>query len=168
MEHSAGIILFRKNINDEVEFLMTTPGGPFWEHKQLWSFPKGHIEHSDKDDENAACREFWEETSCDLRLYEYFDFGIIKQNKHKTVHVFSTYDSETEWEVKDMHCPIKTDMEYPVGSGNIIKIIEISDYKWMTLKEMKNIPFIKVYYPIYQEINDNFEKYSAYEKRRFE
>ena len=74
MEHSAGIILFRKNNKGEVEFLMTTPGGPFWEHKTLWSFPKGHIEETDKDDENAACRETWEETSCDLRLYDYYDF----------------------------------------------------------------------------------------------
>ncbi len=59
---SAGILPFRK-INNQIEFFLVHPGGPFWAKKDLgsWSIPKG--EFTDESPITAARREFKEETS---------------------------------------------------------------------------------------------------------
>src|SRR5436853_6389619 len=50
---SAGILLFRRK-DEETEFLLVHPGGPFWARKDAgaWSIPKGQIEEGE---EPRAC-----------------------------------------------------------------------------------------------------------------
>ena len=62
MKQSAGILLFRK-LNEELEFFLVHPGGPFFTRKNegWWTIPKGEIAIGE-DPLAAAIREFEEET----------------------------------------------------------------------------------------------------------
>ncbi|TWJ00684.1 putative NUDIX family NTP pyrophosphohydrolase [Mucilaginibacter frigoritolerans] len=65
-KQSAGILLFRR-INNQLQFFLVHPGGPFFKNKDLgtWSIPKGEF----LDDEkalDAAKREFFEETGSSI------------------------------------------------------------------------------------------------------
>jgi len=62
MRISAGILLFRKK-EDELEFFLVHPGGPFYTKKNegVWSVPKGELD-GDEEPLKAAVREFEEET----------------------------------------------------------------------------------------------------------
>lgn len=64
-KRSAGILVFRKT-EDNFDFFLVHPGGPFWAKKDLgsWSIPKG--EYEDEDTLTAARREFKEETSINI------------------------------------------------------------------------------------------------------
>ncbi|WP_426440399.1 NUDIX domain-containing protein [Bradyrhizobium genosp. P] len=61
---SAGILAYRRGLN-YLEVLLVHPGGPFWRKKGdgVWSIPKGEIDATE-DPEQAARREFAEETCC--------------------------------------------------------------------------------------------------------
>lgn len=62
VKQSAGILLFRK-FDDEAQFLLAHPGGPFWAKKDAgaWSIPKGLCDECE-DALAAAKRELKEET----------------------------------------------------------------------------------------------------------
>jgi len=59
---SAGVLLFRRPGDGELELLLVHPGGPFWARKDegAWSIPKGEYEDG-QDARAAALREFAEE-----------------------------------------------------------------------------------------------------------
>lgn len=129
MEYSAGIILYKKEFGNTY-FFVCTPGGPFWEKRELWNFPKGHIDNGESR-LDAAIREFKEETSIDLCPFSTYRFlGNIKQNKHKTVSVFAKkYDGEDTKNCKSIMC--KT-----VIKGKEFIHSEIKGYAWMTYDEL--------------------------------
>lgn len=58
---SAGLLPYR--VRSEVEVLVAHPGGPYFAHRDngWWSLVKGMVE-ADESDEDAAAREFEEET----------------------------------------------------------------------------------------------------------
>ncbi|MFD2582309.1 NUDIX domain-containing protein [Pedobacter vanadiisoli] len=62
MKQSAGILLFRKK-DQEIEFFLAHPGGPFFINKDqgFWTVPKGEIDENEEP-LAAAIREFAEET----------------------------------------------------------------------------------------------------------
>lgn len=60
VERCACILIWRIH-NHQIEFFMTTPGGPLWKNQVWWNFPKGHIEENE-DTFSCALREFHEET----------------------------------------------------------------------------------------------------------
>lgn len=62
MKQSAGILLY-KVVDDQPQFFLVHPGGPFWKNKDVgaWSIPKGEFD-DDEDPLEAAIREFEEET----------------------------------------------------------------------------------------------------------
>lgn len=62
MKQSAGILLFRKT-DQNVEFFLVHPGGPFFAKKDLgfWTIPKGEL-NENEEALKAAIREFAEET----------------------------------------------------------------------------------------------------------
>lgn len=161
MEHSAGIILYRVE-NGCIYFLMSTPGGPYWEGKTLWCFPKGHIENFDVDDFEAAKREFYEETGIKIENLDcsVYDMGIIRQNRTKNVHTFAVMcNDDSVVDISSLKCPILTEIEYPEGSGNKIMIEEISGYRWMSLKQLENEKdVIKSYLNTYKKIDKMAKK----------
>ena len=152
MEYSSGIILYRKDEDGEVRFLMCTPGGPYWEHKYLWSFPKGHIEVNETPIE-AAIREFIEETSIIINNNDDVNYiDLVKQNSNKKVYVFAKrYSGE---KLENMHSNTATSLYH----GNYIIYPEVKEYRWMTIHELEK-DGMQCYIPIYQKIIDDDTSY---------
>jgi 8-oxo-dGTP pyrophosphatase MutT (NUDIX family) len=103
-EISAGIVVFRRT-PEGPRFLILYHGGEYW------NFPKGHIEHEEKDLE-AALRETKEEAglgSKDLRLvnnfkaYERFSFRRNGQSIFKIVIFYLAETRVREINISDEH-----------------------------------------------------------------
>ena len=103
-EISAGIVVFRRT-PEGPRFLILYHGGEYW------NFPKGHIEHEEKDLE-AALRETKEEAglgSKDLRLinnfkaYERFSFRRGGQSIFKIVIFYLAETRLREVKISDEH-----------------------------------------------------------------
>ena len=103
-EISAGIVVFRRT-PEGPRFLILYHGGEYW------NFPKGHIEHEEKDLE-AALRETKEEAglgSKDLRLinnfkaYERFSFRRNGQSIFKIVIFYLAETRAREVKISDEH-----------------------------------------------------------------
>lgn len=146
MEVSAGIIIWKKD-GDYIKFFVCTPGGPAWSDKELWNFPKGHLEDGETPFE-AAVREFKEETgvypgSLNNRDYKYH--GLIKQRSNKNVYVYSKEYSGEDFSDCHSNTFLWTDgKEYP----------EIGKYAWLTLDDIKEKGGIKAYYEIFSQIEE--------------
>src|SRR6185295_14483239 len=81
---SAGLLLYRRRDN-QLEFLLVHPGGPFWQKKDagVWTIPKGEVGEAE-DPLSAARREFKEELGLPADgLFK--ELGPIKQKGGKTV-----------------------------------------------------------------------------------
>ena len=65
---------------------LVKPGGPY-NKKAFYAIPKGHLEDFDESKENAAIREFSEETGSNINFdkSKLIDLGKISQNKNKTL-----------------------------------------------------------------------------------
>ena len=144
---SAGIIIWKRE-SGTIKFFLCSPGGPLWNNREMWNFPKGMMDEAETPFE-CAVREFHEETgvypdSCNSNDYIYH--GLIKHRSDKFVHVYSK-----EWSGEDLgdNCYSNTfvwtdRLEYP----------EIGKYKWMSYDEIVGHG-VKVYYPIFREIINN-------------
>ena len=78
-EKSCGAVIFRKNKNDVKLLLVKNHNG------RHWSFPKGHIEENETEEETAI-REIKEETNLDVKIMDnfrevssYCPFGKIRK-----------------------------------------------------------------------------------------
>lgn len=78
-EKSCGAVIFRKNKNDVKLLLVKNHNG------RHWSFPKGHIEDNESEEETAV-REIKEETNLDVKIMDnfrevssYCPFGKIRK-----------------------------------------------------------------------------------------
>ena len=85
---SAGILLYRMK-NDEPEFFLVHPGGPFWKNKDAgaWSIPKGEFE-DEEDALKAAQREFLEETGKAIEG-PFIPLKPIKQKGGKMIYAWA-------------------------------------------------------------------------------
>jgi predicted NUDIX family NTP pyrophosphohydrolase len=132
-EHSAGILLFRRN-GDELEVLLVHPGGPFWASKDegAWSIPKGLYEPGSEEPLDAARREFEEETGQTVDGY-FWDLGEIRQPSRKRVRVFATEgDLDPAKLVSNAF-----EMEWPPRSGKVSLFPEIDRAGWFDLGEAR-------------------------------
>lgn len=148
METSAGIIVWKRKDGD-VQFFLCSPGGPLYRDRELWCFPKGHVEDGESEF-GAAAREFSEETGIDcpsLNRNDYEYHGCVKQRNSKRVHVFSI-------ELVD------ADIDTDVCRSNTFKwedgftYPEIEKYAWLTLDEIMKADRIKAYDSIYEKIRN--------------
>ncbi len=89
VKQSAGILLFRK-FDDEAQFLLAHPGGPFWAKKDAgaWSIPKGLCDECE-DALAAAKRELKEETGI-VATGGFLELGTFKQPGGKTILAWAT------------------------------------------------------------------------------
>lgn len=125
MQYSAGIIPFRVNDNDEMEFFVGHPGGIKWEKQNYWAFLKGGVENGE-DWVTAALREFKEESGVDISLYndKLIPLGSTIQNPQKTVIAYGIYYPN----INPLECfsNIADNCLHP----------EIDKYQWMTFKDI--------------------------------
>lgn len=152
MAVSSGLIIYRKK-NEDVEFFVGHPGGPFWKNNSSYYFLKGGVEKGE-DLLTTAIREVREECGKAVPTWvkenkpheiAYLYLGSVKQSR-KTVHAFLIEDDFDENECYSNKCEI----EYPLKSGNMVEVPEIDDYKWMTYEKLAEITHPK-HLPLYQK-----------------
>jgi predicted NUDIX family NTP pyrophosphohydrolase len=128
---SAGILLYRK-VENRLQVLLVHPGGPFWAKKDLgaWTIPKGEHEEGE-DPEQAARREFAEETGASLALEELVPLGEVRQKSGKIVRAFA---AEGDFDPKELNSNT-FELEWPPRSGRRIEVPEVDRAEWFDLEE---------------------------------
>ena len=85
MKYSAGLIPFRINKYNEMEFFVGHPGGSRWKNIDYWAFLKGGTEDNEQWID-AAIREFKEETGLSMdncKSCYLIPLGSVLQNPKK-------------------------------------------------------------------------------------
>jgi predicted NUDIX family NTP pyrophosphohydrolase len=128
MEHSAGILMYRRK-REGVEVFLVHPGGPYWAKKDLgaWSIPKGAY-CDDEEPLVAARREFLEETGFVLEG-EFIALGDVRQAGGKRV---------AAWAVEGDCDPAQLvsntfSLEWPPRSGRFLHVPEVDRGEWFSI-----------------------------------
>ena len=131
-KYSAGIILYREK-NNRSELLLGHMGGPFWANKEdhAWTIPKGEFDPETEQAENAALREFEEETGTTIsqKLHPVKPF-----TKNGKTHYFFLAQGDISPET------LKSDLfeiEWPPKSGKRAQYPELDRFGWFTLEEAR-------------------------------
>jgi len=100
-EKSCGLVIFRKEKNENLFLILKYPGGHF-------DLPKGHVEDEDSSERATALRELEEETGIKkVRFVEGFkeeiSYTYNKKNKSSNKHVIFFLGETDEKDVKISH-----------------------------------------------------------------
>ena len=128
---AAGLLMYRKT-QDELEFFLIHPGGPFWVKKNegAWSIPKGLVEPNEEL-LNAAKREFKEETGIQP-VSPFHPLGSIKLKSGKIIHAWAF---PGKWNPADGITSNHIQVEWPPRSKKFISIPEADRGEWMTFEK---------------------------------
>ena len=128
MQHSAGILLFRRSLG-ALEVLLVHPGGPFWAKKDAgaWSIPKGEYV-AGEDPLSAAKREFEEETGARVDG-EFLALGEVKQSGGKRVIAWAIEGDLDPTTISSN----KFQMQWPPGSGTPREFPEVDRAAWFSI-----------------------------------
>jgi predicted NUDIX family NTP pyrophosphohydrolase len=131
-KQSAGILLYRYN-NNELQFFLVHPGGPFFKNKDdgSWSIPKGEF-LDDEDALAAAKREFFEETGQPVDG-DFIKLSPVKLKSGKTVFAWGAagdIDHETI-------ASNQFEIEWPPKSGKMAGFPEIDRAGWFNIATAK-------------------------------
>jgi predicted NUDIX family NTP pyrophosphohydrolase len=135
-KHSAGVLLFRRGDEGQVEFLLVHPGGPFWRRKDAgaWSIPKGQIE---EEEEARACaiREMEEELgpAPELDPGKLIELGSIRQKAGKLVEAWA---AEADFDPATLASNTFS-MEWPPRSGSEQEFPEVDRAEWFDLEKAR-------------------------------
>ena len=142
---SAGLLLFRRGPDGQIEVLLAHPGGPLWAKRDqgVWTVPKGEF----NDGEAAwavARREFEEETGHPAPDGDPIELGEIRQKGGKLVESWAL-----EGDLDPATAKSNTfALEWPPRSGTWITVPEIDRIEWFAPDEAKRrikdtqVPFI--------------------------
>jgi predicted NUDIX family NTP pyrophosphohydrolase len=132
MPKSAGILLYRYR-DDNLEFFLVHPGGPFWKNKDVgaWSIPKG--EFLDEEDAlTAAQREFEEETGVRVRG-DFIELKPVRQRSGKIVYAWGLNSDIDAAAIRSNTFPL----EWPPKSKKLIEVAEVDRAGWFSIGEAK-------------------------------
>jgi predicted NUDIX family NTP pyrophosphohydrolase len=124
---SAGLLLYRRT-EAGLELLIAHPGGPLWarRHQGAWSLPKG-LPDPGEALEDAALREFTEETGYSVPNGERIPLGSVMQKSGKVVHAWALEgDADPEALSSNLF-----EMEWPPRSGRTGSFPEIDRVAWV-------------------------------------
>lgn len=124
MKTASGILAYRF-MDGKKEFLLTHPGGPYYENVDVWTVPKGEMEEGE-DSEFCARREFKEETGKDAPEFLVF-LGSFKTSKTKISNIFVGYGDVDETTCTSDTCDI-------VYNGVEMTIPEVDGWKWFDME----------------------------------
>jgi len=132
--HSAGVLLFRKR-DGALQVLLIKPGGPFWRKKDVgaWMIPKGMVEQGETALE-AAVREFKEEVGVELNETP-VPLCDVRQAGGKIVEAFALEGDLDATKIRSVYFKI----EWPPRSGGLQSFPEVSEGRWMDLKEARRL-----------------------------
>lgn len=132
-KRSAGILLYRRSGDGDLEVLLVHPGGPFWKRRDAgaWSIPKGEV---DPGEEERACalRELEEETGAAFRdapADELLPLGEVRQKSGKVV---SAWALEGDCDA-DAIVSLTFELEWPPRSGRVQTYPEVDRAGWFAL-----------------------------------
>jgi predicted NUDIX family NTP pyrophosphohydrolase len=131
-KQSAGILLYRIK-NQQPEFFLVHPGGPFWLKKDAgaWSIPKGEIEEGE-DAMNVAVREFKEETGQEI-IGKFIPLELVKQKAGKLILAWAVEGDVDETKILSNTFEI----EWPPKSGKMKTFPEIDKAEWFSTEVAK-------------------------------
>lgn len=124
---AAGLLMYRLG-NNEPEFFIVHPGGPFFKNKSegVWSIPKGLPEPGEELLKTAQ-REFREETGIIVQP-PFHPLGTIQQKGGKEVHAWLC---QGDWDPSSgITCNTFT-LEWPPKSGRFQEFPEVDKAAWM-------------------------------------
>lgn len=132
IKQSAGILLYRKNL-DEAEIFLVHPGGPFWKNKEAaaWSIPKGEFMEGEEA-LSAATREFYEETGSKLSG-DFIGLNPVRLKSGKKFFAWALQADLDETTVKSN----LFEMEWPPHSGKYQYFPEVDKGAWFQLAVAK-------------------------------
>lgn len=127
MKQSAGILLFRRK-EEQIEFFLVHPGGPFFAKKDLgfWTVPKGELNEGE-DALMAAIREFKEETGQSLTGDSIELTPIVQKGSKKVLCWAFEADLDPLTIVSNTF-----EIEWPPRSGKKQSFAEIDKANWFT------------------------------------
>jgi predicted NUDIX family NTP pyrophosphohydrolase len=125
---STGLLMYRRQKDNTLEFFLVHPGGPFYVNKNegVWSIPKG-IPNENEDLLAAAQREFKEETGI-RPSGPFVPLDSIKQKAGKIVHAWMFAG---EWNASDGIICNTFKLEWPPRSGKFQEYPEQDRAEWM-------------------------------------
>lgn len=126
---SAGLLLYRRGPQRQLDVILGHPGGPFWAAKDegAWSIPKGEVEPGE-DRLDAARRETREETGLSPEG-PFESLGEVVQKSGKVVHAWAAmHDSEPEVQRSAL-----VTVEWPPRSGKQVSFPEIDRLAYFPL-----------------------------------
>lgn len=131
MKKTAGILAYRRR-RPGVDVFLVHPGGPYWTNKDrnAWSMPKG--EFVDEPPEEAARREFQEETGQAIGG----DLVALTpvRGSGKEIHGFAV---EAEGLDPEGIRSNTFELEWPPGSGRVQRFPEVDRAAWFPLEEAR-------------------------------
>ena len=132
MKQSAGILLYR-NTENETEFFLVHPGGPFFAKKNegWWTVPKGEL-LPDESPLECAVREFEEETGYKPQP-PFTELEPITQKGGKKVLCFAAKGNLNA----DTIVSNTFTIEWPPKSGKMKDFPEIDKAGWFAMAEAK-------------------------------
>jgi predicted NUDIX family NTP pyrophosphohydrolase len=131
---SAGILLYRRGQDGELEVLLVHPGGPLWARREegAWSIPKG--EHTGKEEPlQAARREFAEELGRPAPTGAALDLGEVRQRAGKRVRAFALLGELDPAQVQSN----TFELEWPPRSGRRQSFPEVDRAAWFELEDAR-------------------------------
>jgi predicted NUDIX family NTP pyrophosphohydrolase len=128
---AAGLLMCRKE-NNELQFFLVHPGGPFYVKKNdgVWSIPKG-LPENDEEILQTAQREFFEETGIKAKG-PFYPLGSVKQKSGKIVHAWTF---KGEWDSDQGITSNIFKIEWPPRSKKFIDIPEVDRAAWVNYDE---------------------------------
>jgi predicted NUDIX family NTP pyrophosphohydrolase len=134
---SAGILLYRKAASG-IEIFLMHPGGPFWKKKDTaaWSIPKGELSDNE-DEEQAARREFEEETGFTVSG-ELIPLKPVKQKNGKIIMAWAVEQNLDAGKIKSN----LFEMEWPPKSGKFQQFPEMDRADWFSVEEARTKMFL--------------------------
>ena len=129
---SAGLVVYRWRAS-QPEVLLVHPGGPFWARRDLgaWSIPKGMVEVGE-DPLSAALREFAEEVGGTPKG----PFTHLKPIRQKSGKIVIAFSAEADLDLSQIRGGgIEVELEWPRGSGRLIRFPEIDRAAYFTADE---------------------------------
>jgi predicted NUDIX family NTP pyrophosphohydrolase len=144
---SAGLLLYRRHDDGEVEVLLAHPGGPAWASRDLgaWTVPKGEFDAGEDDALVVARREFREETGHEPPDGEAIALGEIRQKGGKLVQAWAVEGDLDPATAQSNTFPF----QWPPRSGRFITIPEIDRVEWFSPDEARRrlkdtqVPFVE-------------------------